>query len=426
MMRPTRRSLLRAGLAGGLAGLGMGSPGLAATDAPAPRLRRGISLWPWFSLTREYPPPSRDYGWPAFQTGRPVPDAADLRRLAAAGFDFVRVPVDPGPFLALGGSHRLALMGDLDRAVEAVREAGLALVLNIQANGATHTFNPDNLYGRRDAPLLDAYTGFVAELAGRYRRNDHLVLEPVNEPPQACGADDWNGIQSRLLAAARSAAPHLPLLATGACGGMMTGLIALDPPALARFAPLFYGFHFYEPYLFTHQGAPWMREPVYRDLTGVPWPARSGDLDRTLAAVRSRMSQDTGRTTAEQREVYALTERKLGQYFEASPNRAWIDHYLGLVQDWARLHTIPSAQIVMGEFGVLRTDRRYHGAARADRLRYLRDVRASAEACGFGWALWNLFDGMGLVDETTQAWDPGVLDALGLKEPPDTPTGGTP
>lgn len=425
MRSPTRRGLLRAGLSGGLAMTGSGVP-LPAAAAQAVRLRRGISLWPWFSLTREYPPPSRDYGWPAFQTGRPVPTPADLRRLKAAGFDFVRLPLDPGPFLALTGRHRLALMGSLDQAVEAVREAGLLLVLNIQANGATHFYNPDALYGRRDAPLFDAYAGFVAELAGRHRHHDRLVLEPVNEPPQACGAADWNDIQSALLDAARSAAPDLPLLATGACGGMISGLTALDPQSLARFAPLVYGFHFYEPYLFTHQGAPWMREPVYRDLTGVPWPARSGSLDDTLRAVQARMRGDTGRSRQEQDEVFALTRRKLTEYFEGAPDRAWIDHHLGLVRDWARRHAIPPSQIVMGEFGVLRTDSRYAGAARADRLRYLADVRNSAEACGFGWAIWNLFDGMGLIDETTQAWDGGVLHALGLGDPGDRRTVGTP
>ncbi len=135
MNAPSRRGLLRAGCLGGLAALGSASARPARAAPVVPSLRRGISLWPWFSLTREFPPPSRDYGWPAFQTDRPVPTRDDLRRLRAAGFDFVRLPLDPGPFVALNGTNRLALRDELDRAVEAVRAADLALVLNVQANG---------------------------------------------------------------------------------------------------------------------------------------------------------------------------------------------------------------------------------------------------------------------------------------------------
>ena len=47
-----------------------------------------------------------------------------------------------------------------------------------------------------------------------------------------------------------------------------------------------YTFHFYEPYVFSHQGAPWMTgEPMYRYLNAVPWPSAAGSQQATLAAV---------------------------------------------------------------------------------------------------------------------------------------------
>src|SRR4051794_41424579 len=110
---PTRRALR----AGALACAGIGR----ATAAPPARpmaLRRGVNLWPWFALTREFPAPRTDYDWPPFQVGRPVPTRDDLRRLAEAGFDFVRLPVDPGPFLAFMGAAREALLGQLMEAVD--------------------------------------------------------------------------------------------------------------------------------------------------------------------------------------------------------------------------------------------------------------------------------------------------------------------
>ena len=71
----------------------------------------------------------------------------------------------------------------------------------------------------------------------------------------------------------------------------------------------------------------------------------------------------------------------------------------------------------MGEFGAVKTTWRFTAARDADRVRYIRDVRESAEAHGFAWAFWNLFDSMGLMDDTSRAMDAEVIAALGLEMP---------
>ncbi|GJE41176.1 glycoside hydrolase family 5 protein [Methylobacterium soli] len=418
--RPTRRSVLGGALGISLGlplAAGPGLPSVRAAPAPEPiRLRRGINLWPWFALTREFPAPRIDYAWPPFQDQRPIPTPRDLSRLAESGLDFVRLPVDPGPFLAFTGARRAALLADLDAAVAAILDARLSLVLNVQANVSTHYYNPANLVADARAPLFPAYRDLVAELARRLARHDRrrVALEPVNEPPQACGAAAWDSVQASLLISARAAAPDLTLVATGACGSMIRGLAALDPAPLRGLRPLIYSFHFYEPYLFTHQGAPWMQEPIYRALNAVPWPASAGRLDATLAAVRVQMRGDAGRSDAEKAKAYRLTEAKLAEYFAARPDRGFIDRQFADIRDWATRHAIPEREILMGEFGALRSDHRYVAAGDADRARYVRDVRESAEAFGFPWAFWNLFDGMGLIDDDTRIADPALLSALGL------------
>jgi hypothetical protein len=88
----------RAAILGTAAALGTRlAPAIAA---PTLRLRRGVNAFPWFMLTEEYPAPRRDYAWPPFQPTRPVPTAQDLIKLRDIGLDFLRLPVDPGPFLA--------------------------------------------------------------------------------------------------------------------------------------------------------------------------------------------------------------------------------------------------------------------------------------------------------------------------------------
>ena len=93
----SRRRVLRTALS--TAALGS-LPIAQFARAAEPPFRRGVNAWPWFSLTREFPAPRTDYGWPPFQPQRPVPTAHDLRRLRDTGLDFIRLPVDPGPFLA--------------------------------------------------------------------------------------------------------------------------------------------------------------------------------------------------------------------------------------------------------------------------------------------------------------------------------------
>ncbi|MCJ2086879.1 glycoside hydrolase family 5 protein [Methylobacterium sp. E-005] len=414
-MNASRRTLLT----GALAAAGMAA--YPALGAPEPlRLRRGIALWPWFSLTTEYPAPRIDYAWPPFQADRPVPSHADLRRLAALGFDFVRLPLDPGPFVAFTGARRGELLGSLSTAIDAVLATGLRVLLNVQANAATHHYTPEAFYGTDRAPLFPAYRDLIGELARLCARKgaDRVALEPINEPPQACGALVWNRVQHALLTAARMAAPGLTLVATGSCGSLIAGLTALDPAPLARFAPLLYTFHFYEPYLFSHQGATWLTdEPFYRWLNAVPWPGTRGRMPETLSAVRARMQADRSVPPAEKARDLAVIEAKLREYGAAEPGPAYLAAAMDPVSTWADLYEIPRRTVLMGEFGALRTDVRYTAARAPDRAAYLRDVRLAAERSGFGWSFWNLFDGLGLMDEA-HAVDPALVAALGLKAAP--------
>ncbi|MBZ9672401.1 glycoside hydrolase family 5 protein [Mesorhizobium sp. ES1-3] len=417
----SRRRLLRTALSTTLvpatAALSSAPPARAATGEW--RFRRGVNAWPWFALTREFPAPRTDYAWPPFQSQRPVPTPDDLRRLRQTGLDFIRLPVDPGPFLAADAATHAKLLTTLDDAVTAVIDADLGIIVNVQANGATHYWNPDRMVASTAAPEFVAYRTLVGTLAGRLQRfaQGMVALEPVNEPPQACSSNVWSNVQTALLTAARASSRTLPLVVTGGCGSMVSGLAALDPEPLAAFEPILFTFHFYEPYLFSHQGAPWMREPVYRALNNVPWPASAGSLEQTLASVRARMAQDTETSEADKHAAYAETERVLKVYFDARPDRWFIDKYIGQARDWADSHGIAPQRVIMGEFGALRTDARYVAAPNPDRARYISDVRQSAEASGFPWAFWDLFDGMGMMDDKTRALDPAMVEALGLRMP---------
>lgn len=379
-----------------------------------------MNLWPWFSLTREFPPPRTDYDWPPYEQSRAIPGRRDLAALRNSGIDFVRIPVDPGPLLAFSGERRVDLTARVVAAVDMALAAGLSAIVNLHPNGATHHFHPRNLVRGVGAPMFVQYLGLTHDLAAQLARFDpaRVAFEPLNEPPQDCASADWPIIQRELVRAARQAAPRHTLVVTGACGSMIAGLATLDPVSVGD-DNVIYTFHFYEPYVFSHQGAPWMRsEPMYRYLNAVPWPSSAGSRQATLAAVARRMAADGTTPAAAKREIAATIERVLAQYFDARPDRGYIERYFGRVIAWADAHAIDHGRVLLGEFGALRSDARYVAAPAADRARYIRDVRETAEASGMPWAFWNYFDGMGLtIDDDLRAFDPAVTAALGLVMP---------
>jgi len=149
----------------------------------------------------------------------------------------------------------------------------------------------------------------------------------------------------------------------------------------------------------------------------VPWPGNPARLPETLAAVRARMAADPKIPQAEKAQDLAVIEAKLREYGAAEPGPAYLAKELAPVSAWADLYGIPARHVLMGEFGALRTDARYTASRAADRTAYLGDVRRAAEQAGFGWSFWNLFDGLGLMDDT-HAIDPALVAALGLGRRP--------
>ena len=171
-----------------VAGLGaLAAPTIVRAQPRGLRLRRGMNLWPWFSLTREFPSPRTDYDWPPFQANRAIPVRGDLAALRSAGIDFVRLPVDPGPLLAFSGVQRERLFADILGAIELCNDEALTVIVNLHPNGATHHYNPRNLVGDVMAPLFTRYLGLVRDIAVRLAKLDpaRVAFEPLNEPPQA-------------------------------------------------------------------------------------------------------------------------------------------------------------------------------------------------------------------------------------------------
>ena len=149
-----------------------------------------------------------------------------------------------------------------------------------------------------------------------------------------------------------------------------------------------YNFHFYEPFVFTHQGASWI-DTTMASLHDVPYPSSNG---------RCGKLPDFGDATANDWAGWYCT----GDTWDAQHIASRIQEAV----DWAKQYGV---RLTCNEFGVYPPV-----APPEDRLQWFRDVHSALEKQGIGWTVWGYDDAFGLGYSALQPMDAGVLDALGL------------
>lgn len=369
-----RRGLLRSLAAGAL--LAATGPLAAANPLAVPALRRGLNLTHWFEYER----------------GQGV-SADEMRALRLSGLDHVRIPVDPvvgGWQPASGG--RLLFQHELRKALEQAIGAGLDVVLDLHLEPASKRLIEER--PALEGALLGLWSQLARDLADLPAA--HLAFELFNEP-QYYGwqASRWPALQLRLLRAVREQAPHHLVLLSGNEGGSLKGLRQLPlvaDPAVA------YVFHYYDPFMFTHQGAVWLdtrytTAGLYR---GVRYPAQFQAIaPARLTSPHPRAAQEMANYLKE----------------DWGPQRIQTDFDAA-----ARFARQQGIRVLCNEFGAIRAN-----VDPASRYRWMNDVRSALEANGIGWTLWDYTDIFGVTAESAlpnmvgkRAIEPEALRALGL------------
>src|SRR3954468_12847031 len=209
----------------------------------AAHLRHGINLSEWFAQV--YDP--KGYTKEHFESWT---SAADIALIKSAGFDHVRLSVNPQPLMDLAHDPRRSAeyFAYLDSAMKMILEAGLAVELDLHPES--------DLKARlKDDDFVEGFADFWRALAKHYSSWDpeRVFFEILNEPEMR-DPYRWYGIESKLAAAIRQGAPAHTILAAGANWDNDDDMIFLEP---LRDPNVVYVFHFYDPHIFTHQGATW-------------------------------------------------------------------------------------------------------------------------------------------------------------------------
>jgi endoglucanase len=330
----------------------------SALAARVAHLRRGINTSGWFAQVYD----NRGYTKEHFQSWT---TAEDIALIQAMSFDHVRLSVDPKPMMT---DHRpdeipAEYLGYLDAAVKMILDRGLAVVIDL---------HPDSEFKARlakDDSFVQEFADFWRALAKHYSSWDaeRVFFEILNEPEMS-DRYRWYGVQAKLAAAIREGAPQHTMIAAGARWSNDDELVFIEP---LRDPNVIYNFHFYEPHVFTHQGATW-GSYFWHWVKGLSYPSSPESAAKVAAGV-----PDAGDRLA--------VIRYGADHWDA----ARIDGEITQVAEWARRRGVP---VVCNEFGVYRDY-----ADPRDRAAWIHDVRTSLEAHGMGWAMWDYSGNFGVV-----------------------------
>jgi endoglucanase len=367
-------------------------------------VRRGINLDAWTTWPDESRWDEREAILP-FPEWRKSVSEADLAALKAAGLDFVRMPVDPSPFLS---DKTAALRDDLFASVldsaRMANAAGLKVIvdLHLMPAGSNRSIGMGQVM--KDPALFDRYVELVRRMGRTLAKEDpeRLAFELMNEPVIGCADAEqkvWEDRLMRLFSAARASATRLTLILSGSCWGTAEGLAALDPQMVPD-ANVLWSFHSYAPFLLTHQGATWAGDFIPH-VTGLPYPPYSvprAELDAALERIRETIRRDA--PLLRRAGLLSYLDELVAGVDTAEELDAAMAEPFDTVGQWASRNGIPSSDILLGEFGMIRQEYGTENIVPARyRAAYYRDMIALAEKRGFAWSMWSFGGAFGIVEE---------------------------
>lgn len=394
-------------------------PGDAAQAQTTFEAHRAVNIARWFTWPRYEKAPSTGILWPPYGNVPPPPTGEDLKRLHAAGFDTVRLPIDPAPLMVFESERREAVYRILLDAIREIQAAGLKVIVDLHPNSRHPVWGQHAVIASLDAPAFVSYSNMIEEMARHLAPFDtkRVALELMNEPRLKCKGSDqllWQEMLAHMIKRARASSPRMTLVVTGACVSSADGLMALDPAKLGD-RNIIYTFHFYDPFTFTHQGAQFIPWPD-KYLDEVPWPANARPINEPLARLAETVANAPKLNVAARATAKLGAERNLQKFYASGAGPETIEKKFADISRWAEQHKLSGHQIFIGEFGVLRKVANMPGARCEDRIRWLTDVRTAAERHGFSWSYFS-YDGPFaiIISDKDRRLDQSVLASLDLK-----------
>ncbi len=338
---------------------------------------RGVNLTEWFQASGP-----REIQFTKFTR-------QDLINIKSLGCDVIRLPINLHAMTSGEPNYTPdpLFLSFLDQVVDWAEELEIHLILD------NHTFD---VTSDTDPNIGNALVPVWTQMAEHYKdRSAYLYYEVLNEPH---GIDDaiWLTIQRHVVDAIRGVDRERKIIIGPAGWNSYNNLKYMSG---SRDRNLIYTFHFYDPFLFTHQGASWT-SPSMVSLAGVPFPYDPNRMPECPEDLRG-----------------SWVEGSLDYSYPTEGTVARIKELIDIAVDFKTRHDVP---LFCGEFGVY-----IPNSDPDDRVYWYSVVRECLEANGIAWTSWDYTGGFGLFkangnDMFEHDLNIPLIEALGLTPPEQT------
>ncbi len=310
----------------------------------------------------------------------------DIDNIKSLGCEVIRLPIRLHSYTSGEPDYVMdpLFLEVLDNVVQWAEEADIHLIID------NHTFDVEN---STSPNIGDVLIPVWKQLAERYKDSySKLYYEILNEPH---GIDDstWNLIQGEAVNAIRQI-DTTHYIIVGPAGWNSYNNLQYMPEY--EDDKLIYTFHFYDPFIFTHQGAGWT-DPSMISLGGVPFPYSSSDMPQCPDDLAGTWIEST-----------------LNDYRYTGTVSELINN-LNIAVSFKTERNVP---LFCGEFGVYRI-----ASPQDDRVYWYNIMRTLLNMHDIAWTIWDYQNGFGLFEKNTNElfnYDLNIplLEALEFNTPP--------
>jgi endoglucanase len=274
---------------------------------------------------------------------------ADFKLFKALGFKSLRLPV-AFAFFESGKIPLANVLMRIDEIIKQCRVYGIKLIIDYHYGELN-----DNNYLTETPRIINLWV----LLAKKYLNEspENLFFELYNEPPHM-NPTVWKDAAYNIVTAIRKVDKKRTLI-VGASN--FNSIYELSRTVRMADENIIYTFHFYEPFLFTHQGADWVGNQVAT--VGVPFPYNA----EKFPDINPKTKGTWGETNYYQ--------------YKKDGNEQSLTDKLMIVKNWANKYDVP---IICGEYGV------YNKYADADsRCRYIKAMHITLKKLNIPGIMWD-------------------------------------
>ena len=350
---------------------------------PSLPFSKGVNMLTWFETFQARLPNLNKY------------DETDFEMLKSMDIDVVRLPIHFDLVMepVNTGTINKLVLEKLDQVCDWAEKNQIYLVID------NHSFNSEEWDNNTPSAKLykENLEAVWSQIAPRYKnRSEYIIYEIMNEPKsQGEIPGKWIKMQQDIIELIRTYDTKHAIVVSSADFSSPDKLIQMKP---YKDTNLIYTCHFYDPMLFTHQGATWIGGG-FSETTGIPFPYD-----------RSRMPK---LSSAAKKNSWLL---EMYNNYNQIGTEKYIKSRIKKVGDWAKKNNV---RVWIGELGT------NYWTTSSDRIAWLNTVTSALKENNIPYCSWGIDGSSGFLKYGTSESFPEdieeeILEAYGFSMPDKT------